>query len=413
MHKVTVLGSTGTIGVNTLDVIARHRGRFKIVALTAHSHAERLLEQCRKFEPEFAVCVDDLGAQMLRNELRRRGTPTRVLCGADALAEVASLPQVDSVMAAIVGAAGMVPALAAAESGKRLLLANKEALVMAGALFMRAVRKSGAELIPIDSEHNAIFQSLPASYAGNPRRAGVKKILLTASGGPFRSLPLSDFPHITPERACAHPNWAMGRKISIDSATMMNKGLELIEACFLFGVSPDQIEIVVHPQSIVHSLVEYDDGSVIAQLSNPDMRVPIAHGLGFPERIESGAPALDLVKISQLTFDKPDFRRFPCLGIALRAAKEGGSAPATLNAANEVAVNAFLHQRIAFTAIPEIIEHVLDSVDASSVENLQQIQNADTAARAAAGEWIKKSGFKTQESVLSPQSSILSRQPQS
>jgi 1-deoxy-D-xylulose-5-phosphate reductoisomerase len=352
MRNITVLGSTGTIGVNTLDVIARHPDRFRVVALTAHSGCDRLFEQCVSFAPEFAVCVDERAAQKLKDDLARSGSSTQVLSGSDALIHVASLPQVDYVMAAIVGAAGMAPALAAAESGKRLLLANKEALVMAGALFMRAVEKSGAELIPIDSEHNAIFQSLPAHYATHPGSAGVKRIWLTASGGPFRSLPPGEFSRVTPERACAHPNWAMGRKISVDSATMMNKGLELIEACFLFGVSPEQVEIVVHPQSIVHSLVEYDDGSVIAQLANPDMRIPIAHGLGFPARIRSGAASLDLVKVGMLTFEKPDFKRFPCLGIALRAARRGGTAPAALNAANEVAVNHFLEERIAFTAIP-------------------------------------------------------------
>jgi 1-deoxy-D-xylulose-5-phosphate reductoisomerase len=329
-----------------------------------------------------------------------------VLCGAAALVRVASLPLGDCVMAAIVGAAGLDASLAAAKSGKRLLLANKEALVMAGPLFMRAVRTSGAQLIPIDSEHNAIFQSLPARYAGDPGEAGVKKVWLTASGGPFRALPLREFSQVTPERACAHPNWAMGRKISVDSATMMNKGLELIEACHLFNLSPAQVEIVVHPQSVVHSLVEYADGSVIAQLSNPDMRIPIAHGLGFPERIESGAATLDLVKVSQLTFDAPDHARFPCLKLAMRAIEKGGAAAAVLNAANEVAVNHFLSERIAFTAIPEVIEYALDNTEATAADTLEQVMRADRAAREIATEWIDKAGFSVQDSGFSRNSRL-------
>ena len=407
-NNVTILGSTGTIGVNTLDVIARHGDRFKVAALTAHTQVERLFEQCLQFRPRFAVCSDEFAAGTLRAKLSDACSKTLVLAGADALIRVASLADVDIVMAAIVGAAGLQPSFAAARSGKRLLLANKEALVMAGPLFMRAARESGTELIPIDSEHNAIFQSLPLHYAGNPASAGVKKVWLTASGGPFRALPLGEFPKVTPERACAHPNWAMGRKISVDSATMMNKGLELIEACYLFNLGPDHVEIVVHPQSIVHSLVEYKDGSVIAQLSNPDMRIPIAYGLGLPERIESGASALDLVKISQLTFDAPDHTRFPCIKLAMRAIEKGGTAPAVLNAANEVAVNHFLKGNIAFTCISEVIERVLEEVKMAPAGTLERVLAADAEARLLAEEVINKSGLRTQDSGLGAQSSVLS-----
>jgi 1-deoxy-D-xylulose-5-phosphate reductoisomerase len=410
MDNVTILGSTGTVGVNTLDVIARHSERFKVVALTAHTQVERLFRQCLEFRPQYAVCTEEGAAQVLSERLQQAGSDTQVLCGADALVRVASLPQVNIVMAAIVGAAGLLPALAAAESGKRLLLANKEALVVAGQPLVCAVKDSGAQLIPIDSEHNAIYQSLPRGYDGNSQAAGVRGIWLTASGGPFRSLPLRDFQNITPEQACAHPKWAMGRKISVDSATMINKGLELIEACFLFNLLPEQVRIVVHPQSIVHSLVEYVDGSVIAQLSNPDMRTPIAHGLGFPERIESGAAPLDLIEIAKLTFDPPDRERFPCLDLAHRALKIGGTAPAALNAANEIAVNHFLQRRIAFTVIPEVIERVLENVDVAPADTLASVLKADSEARAIANECIERNMSRTltkhstQSSILNPQS---------
>lgn len=399
MHNITILGSTGTIGVNTLDVIARHSDRFKVVALTAHTQIEPLFTQCLKFEPRYAVCADARAAEVLSERLNGAGSETEVLCGSEALVRVASLPQVTIVMAAIVGAAGLLPALAAARSGKRLLLANKEALVLAGRLFVRAVKESGAELIPIDSEHNAIYQSLPAGYDGDSGAAGVRRIWLTASGGPFHSLPLGEFQRITPEQACAHPNWAMGKKISVDSATMMNKGLELIEACLLFDLSPDEVRIVVHPQSIVHSLVEYVDGSVIAQLSNPDMRTPIAHGLGFPERIESGAPPLDLIKIGKLTFDSPDRERFPCLDLAQQALRMGGTAPAALNAANEVSVNHFLERRIAFTTIPKVIERVLADLTIVPADTLERVLQSDSEARALAGEWISKKVSGRREAI--------------
>ncbi|MGH8729342.1 MAG: 1-deoxy-D-xylulose-5-phosphate reductoisomerase [Burkholderiales bacterium] len=407
MHNVTILGSTGTIGVNTLDVIARHPDRFRVTALTANKDAGRLIEQCLKFQPEFAVCVDPRAAEAVNERLREKKSETQVFCGASALTKAASLPQVDIVMAAIVGAAGLLPALAAAKSGKRLLLANKEALVMTGELFVSAVRENGGQLIPIDSEHNAIYQALPSGYDGDAKAAGVKRIWLTASGGPFRALPLDAFHAVTPEQACAHPKWAMGKKISVDSATMMNKGLELIEACFLFNLPPERVRVVVHPQSIVHSLVEYVDGSLIAQLSNPDMRTPIAYGLGFPERIESGAPELNLSEIENLAFDSPDNERFPCLRLAERALKLGGVAPAVLNAANEVAVNHFLMGNIAFTFIPEVIERVLEEVKMASAETLERVLAADAEARSLAEEWINKSGSRIEDSGPSPQSSVL------
>lgn len=394
MHKVTILGSTGTIGVNTLDVIARNSDRFQVIALTTHTRIERLFEQCLKFHPRYAVCGDERAAHALHERLRQAASQTEVVFGADELARVASLPEVDIVMAAIVGAAGLLPALAAAGKGKRLLLANKEALVMAGPLFMRAVRQNRAQLIPIDSEHNAIFQALPRGYDGDSRSAGVKQIWLTASGGPFRGLPVQEFARITPEQACAHPNWEMGKKISVDSATMMNKGLELIEACLLFDLTPAQVRIVVHPQSIVHSLVEYNDGTMIAQLSSPDMRTPIAHGLGFPQRIECGAPALDLIKIGQLTFDAPDHERFPCLDLAHKALKIGGTAPAALNASNEVAVNRFLERRIAFTFIPRVIERVLETITVIPAETLDAVLNADREARLLAEATINELGTR-------------------
>src|SRR5512134_912 len=340
-QRITILGATGSIGASTLDVIARHPGRFQVFALTAQRQTERLLAQCLAFQPRYAVMLDERSAQDLRRRLAGQGARTEVLWGMEALERVAADPEVDSVMAAIVGAAGLRPTLAAARAGKRVLLANKETLVMAGRIFMDAVEQHDAELLPIDSEHNAIFQVLPARSRGGLEAAGVRRILLTASGGPFRTAPREQLERVTPEQACAHPNWVMGRKISVDSATLMNKGLEVIEAHWLFGARAEQIQVVVHPQSIVHSLVEYVDGSVLAQLGNPDMRTPIAYALGYPERIEAGVTPMNLLGVGSLDFEAPDLERFPCLGLAYQALRAEGTAPAMLNAANEVAVAAF------------------------------------------------------------------------
>jgi 1-deoxy-D-xylulose-5-phosphate reductoisomerase len=383
-RALTVLGSTGSIGVNTLDVVARHPGRFRVVALTAHTRVELLLEQCCAHRPEFAVVQDAARAGDLRQRLAALGIATRVLCGERALDEVAALPEVDTVMAAIVGIAGLRPTLAATRAGKRVLLANKEALVTAGAVFMDAVRASGSVLLPIDSEHNAIFQVLPRGYDGDLERAGVRRILLTASGGPFRTTPLEDMGGVTPEAACAHPNWVMGRKISVDSATMMNKGLEVIEAHWLFGAKAEQIEVVVHPQSVVHSLVEYVDGSVIAQLGNPDMRTPIAHALAHTERIDAGVDFLQLAKIGALSFEAPDLNRFPCLRLAYQALRAGNGAATILNAANEVAVARFLAGELQFVRIPRLIEEVLDGCEARPPTSLEDVLETDRAARACA-----------------------------
>jgi 1-deoxy-D-xylulose-5-phosphate reductoisomerase len=387
-QRITVLGSTGSIGVSTLDVMARHPGRFEVFALTARDRVERLAEQCLRFRPRYAVLLDEGAARELRRRLG--GAGTEVLAGAAALEQVAADSEVDAVMAAIVGAAGLRPNLAAARAGKRVLLANKETLVMAGRVFMDAVSRHGAELLPIDSEHNAIFQVLPAGPRGGLGRAGVRRILLTASGGPFRTATPEALAAATPEQACAHPNWVMGRKISVDSATMMNKGLEVIEAHWLFGARAEQIEVVVHPQSIVHSLVEYVDGSVLAQLGNPDMRTPIAYALGYPERIEAGVRAMDLVRVGSLEFEAPDLERFPCLALAFEALRRGGTAPALLNAANEVAVAAFLDRRMPFTAIPAMIRHVLETLEPGRGETLEEVLEADRAARRAAAGWLER-----------------------
>jgi 1-deoxy-D-xylulose-5-phosphate reductoisomerase len=384
MRRLTILGSTGSVGVNTLDVIALHPGRFEIVALTARSQTQLLFEQCLKFQPRFAVVLEPSSAEDLRRRVRQAGLSCEVLCGLEALEEVAALPEVDTVMAAIVGIAGLRSTLSAARAGKRVLLANKESLVTAGPLLMEAARSSGAQLLPIDSEHNAIFQALPASYSGHPDVAGVRRILLTASGGPFRLLPLHQLEKVTPEQACAHPNWVMGRKISVDSATMMNKGLEVIEAHWLFNVAPEQIEVVIHPESVIHSLVEYIDGSVIAQLGNPDMRTPIAHALDFPQRIAAGVQFLDLARVGALHFEKPDLQRFPCLHLAYEALAAGGAAPTVLNAANEVAVAHFLSGLLSFSRIPEVIEGVLADTDLGHARDLEEILAADAAARARA-----------------------------
>ncbi len=385
---VTILGSTGSIGTNTLDVVQRHADRFRVVALTANQNVEGLFRQCVTHEPDFAVMADPEAAERLSDRLRSAGRPVEVLAGVAGLERVAALPETECVMAAIVGAAGLLPTLAAARAGKRVLLANKEALVMAGPLFVAAVRQGGAELLPIDSEHNAIFQCLPPGFAAEGLdAAGVRRILLTGSGGPFRVTPLDRLPDATPEQACAHPNWSMGRKISVDSATMMNKGLEVIEAHWLFGAAPARIEVVVHPQSVVHSMVEYRDGSVLAQLGHPDMRTPIAHALAWPHRMASGAAFLDFSRL-QLEFQAPDFARFPCLRLAFAALEAGGTAPAVLNAANEVAVRAFLERRIRFTEIAVVVERALERVVPRAADALAPILEADALARSAAGEWV-------------------------
>jgi 1-deoxy-D-xylulose-5-phosphate reductoisomerase len=381
---ITVLGATGSIGVSTLDVVARHPGRFRVEALTANTSVGKLAEQCLRFRPRFAAMVEADAAQQLADRLRLAAPEVQVLQGAAGVVQVAGLAEVDYVMAAIVGAAGLLPTLEAARRGKRVLLANKEALVMSGALFMQAVRDHAATLLPIDSEHNAVLQCLPDDYAPGQAPTGVRRVLLTASGGPFRTLPLDRLSTVTPEQACAHPNWVMGRKISVDSATMMNKGLEMIEACWLFGLPQEQVSVLLHPQSIIHSLVEYTDGSMLAQLGNPDMRIPIAHALGWPGRIESGAAALDLLSVGALQFAAPESARYPCLGLAAEAMRVGGTAPAILNAANEVAVQAFLERQIAFNAIPAAIRAALDRCDVHEANSLEIILEDDAAARAAA-----------------------------
>jgi 1-deoxy-D-xylulose-5-phosphate reductoisomerase len=388
VQRLTVLGSTGSIGKSTLDVVARHPDKYQIVALTANQQDEVLLEQCKRFHPRYAVLLDEAASERLKKNLQVAGVATEVLCGTAALEKVSTLPEVDAVMAAIVGAAGMPPTLAAAKAGKKILLANKETLVLAGHLFVDAVHRSGSALLPIDSEHNAIFQALPRDYTGDMRSSGVSKILLTASGGPFRNTPIEQLQNVTPEQACAHPNWSMGRKISVDSASMMNKGLEVIEAHWLFNASADDIQVVVHPQSVIHSMVQYVDGSVLAQLGNPDMRTPIAYALAYPERIAAGVAPLDLFQIAKLDFVAPDFVRFPCLGLAYQALRAGGTVPALLNAANEVAVAAFLDRKIAFLDIPRLIESVLTSVTRQEVNTLQDVLDADAAARMAAQKWI-------------------------
>jgi 1-deoxy-D-xylulose-5-phosphate reductoisomerase len=377
--NLAVLGATGSIGASTLDVVASHAARYRIFALSAHGSAEALLDLCRTHRPRYAVLSgvpQDRAVRARFSELK-----VELLFGGGALEEVVTHAECDAVMAAIVGAAGLRSTLAAARAGKRVLLANKEALVMAGPLVMRAARESGAQVLPVDSEHNAVFQCFSDKNL-------VNKIILTASGGPFRATPLEKLDAVTPDQACAHPNWVMGRKISVDSATMMNKGLEVIEARWLFDLPAERIEVVIHPQSIVHSLVEYVDGSVIAQLSNPDMRVPIAHALAYPERIASGARPLELTAMKSLSFERPDHQRFPCLRLAYEALRAGGTAPAVLNAANEVAVEAFLAGRLPFTAIPGVIDATLQSVGAAPADSLAQILEADSIARSKAGERV-------------------------
>ncbi|WP_303904091.1 1-deoxy-D-xylulose-5-phosphate reductoisomerase [Thiohalomonas denitrificans] len=391
MIGVTVLGATGSIGMSTLDVLSRHPNRYRVVALTANSRVDRLVEQCVAFRPRYAAMVDETAAEQLAVLLRELAPEVEVLAGQKGLETVAALDEAEVVMAAIVGAAGLRPSLAAARAGKRILLANKEALVMSGALFMEEVRRNGAELLPIDSEHNAIFQCMPHDFARGLDKVGINRILLTASGGPFRNLPLSELGQVTPEQAVAHPNWSMGRKISVDSATMMNKGLEVIEACWLFGTRTDRIQVVLHPQSIIHSMVSYIDGSVIAQMGNPDMRTPIAHALAWPERIRSGVESLDVFQVARLDFEPPDLQRFPCLRLAGEAMDAGGTCPAVLNAANEIAVAAFLEGSIPFTAIPQSIEYTLGALPRREAEDLTTIFEEDAAARRVTSEWIRLS----------------------
>ncbi|WP_153100142.1 1-deoxy-D-xylulose-5-phosphate reductoisomerase [Paraburkholderia hayleyella] len=384
--SLTLLGSTGSIGESTLDVVARHPERFSIYALTAHRNGDKLVEQCLRFAPAVAVVGDAVTAGHVAAKLRAAACKTEVVYGPQALVEVSQNAQCDTVVAAIVGAAGLAPSLAAARAGKRILLANKEALVMSGSIFMDAVRDHQAILLPVDSEHNAIFQCLPREIK---LHGGVSKIILTASGGPFRTREPESLVGVTPEEACKHPNWVMGRKISVDSATMMNKGLEVIEAHWLFDLPGERIDVLIHPESVIHSLVSYSDGSVLAQLGNPDMRTPIAHALAFPERVDSGVTPLDLVQIATLSFEKPDYRRFPCLALAMQALAAGGLASAALNAANEVAVEAFLSREIGFAAIAQVVEAVLDGLQNREASGLDDVIEADDAARRAAAQAIR------------------------
>ncbi len=388
MSGLAVLGATGSIGRSTLDVAGRHPDRYPVVALAAHRDVETMLDLCRRHGPRLAAMADADAARELERRLAVEGLKTEVAAGPAGLEAVATHPEAAQVMAAIVGAAGLPPALAAVRAGKRLLLANKEALVVAGRLFMEEVGRAGVTVLPIDSEHNAIYQCLPPG-SGSLEAKGVSRILLTASGGPFRTWPVERLARVTPEEACAHPNWNMGRKISVDSATLMNKGLEVIEAHWLFGAEPDRIHVVVHPQSIVHSLVQYVDGSVLAQMGNPDMRTPIAHALAWPERIDAGVAPLDLFDVGRLDFEAPDLKRFPCLGLAFRAVREGGTAPAVLNAANEVAVAAFLNRRIGFLDIPRVIEGVMEAMPAAPVASLEQLLAVDAEARRRAEAQVK------------------------
>lgn len=389
LRQIAILGSTGSIGVNTLDVIRAHTDRFKVVALTAAKQIERLALQCAEFKPVIAVVADADGAAQLSRLLQEKQISTQVLYGPEALVSAVTQSDCDTVMAAIVGAAGLVPTLAAAQSGKRVLLANKEALVMSGNLFMQAMKAGGGELLPIDSEHNAIFQCLPDQFTKNPSdRSGVEELWLTASGGPFRDRPLADLVGITPEQACAHPNWVMGKKISVDSATMMNKGLEVIEAFWLFGLPLEKIQVLIHPQSVVHSMVRYRDGSVLAQMGQPDMRTPIAHGLAWPERIDAGVAPLDLTQLAGLSFLKPNFAQFPCLSLAFTAAKAGGTAPAVLNAANEVAVAAFLNTGLPYLKIAEVVAHCLNTLPQMPASSLEIILETDAHARQVANQYV-------------------------
>ena len=411
MQNITILGSTGTIGKQTLDVIARHPKLYKVYALAANSNVTALFEQCVQYKPKFAAMLSEKAAHELRQQLKAYGSNTQVLAGISALEQISSEDNVHAVMAAIVGAAGLKPAMAAAKAGKRILLANKETLVMAGSLFMQAVKDGGATLLPIDSEHNAIFQVMPLqanihapsgdaknarinNHTNNHISNGVKKIILTASGGPFRTYTQTQLENVTPELALKHPNWVMGAKITIDSASLMNKGLEVIEAYWLFNAKPSEIDVVVHPQSVIHSMVEYVDGSVLAQLGNPDMRTPIAYALAYPERIDSGVGSLNLIEIAKLTFEAPDTKRFPCLQLAYDALALGGTAPAILNAVNEEAVAAFLNKQIHFLDIPKLIANALDSIPAQPVSSLAQLIEVDAEARRFAQADIDKNNTR-------------------
>ncbi|MBU3554197.1 1-deoxy-D-xylulose-5-phosphate reductoisomerase [Polynucleobacter sp. UB-Piko-W3] len=390
IKRVAILGSTGSIGVNTLDVIRAHPDRFKVAALTAGKQIDRLAQQCAEFKPAIAVVADADGATRLMQILLDQKINTQVLYGPQALVSAVTDSGCDTVMAAIVGAAGLVPTLAAAKAGKRVLLANKEALVMSGNLFMQAMKGGGGELLPIDSEHNAIFQCLPPQFSKTPNPSlGVEELWLTASGGPFRNTPLEQLGDITPDQACAHPNWVMGRKISVDSATMMNKGLEVIEAFWLFGLPLEKIKVLIHPQSVVHSMVRYRDGSVIAQLGQPDMRTPIAYGLAWPERIEAGVAQLNLTQLAALSFSEPDLARFPCLSLAFAAAKAGGTAPTVLNAANEIAVAAFLNEGMPYLDISSVVDKTLNAIPVSGADSIEYILDIDIQARKVARDCIK------------------------
>ncbi|MFI3246082.1 MAG: 1-deoxy-D-xylulose-5-phosphate reductoisomerase [Ferrimonas sp.] len=394
MQSLAIFGATGSIGSSTLDVARRHQERYRVAALTAHSNAEKMAELCLEFQPDIAVMVVPEAAQTLQRLLAGK-VATEVLAGEAALVDVAKLPQIDTVMAAIVGAAGLASTMAAVQQGKRILLANKEALVVSGRLFMDKVAQSGAQLLPVDSEHNAIFQSLPTAVQQtlghcDLHQHGIAHLLLTGSGGPFRTTPLAQFSQITPEQACAHPNWSMGRKISVDSATMMNKGLEYIEARWLFNASPEQIQVVIHPQSVIHSMVQYLDGSVLAQLGQPDMRTPIAHSLAFPERIDAGVEPLDFFKVGALTFEAPDDNRYPCLRLAIEACQQGQEATTALNAANEQAVAAFLNRQIRFDDIARVNRYCLERVDLSTQHSLEGLAQLDLTSRRLAAEWIKR-----------------------
>ena len=388
-ENVSVLGSTGSIGENTLDVIGRNPDHFRVVALTANRNIEKLAEQCARFDARLAVTADPLLEQELSNALKQAGARAEVLSGDAGLKEAAGMAETDIVMAAIVGAAGLNSTFEAARCGKKILLANKESLVIAGEVFIAEAKRSQARILPVDSEHNAIFQALPQDFEQGLSAAGVEKIILTASGGPFRDLPAEQFSEVTPEQACNHPNWSMGRKISVDSATLMNKGLEVIEARWLFNAHPDQIEVLVHPQSIVHSMVAYRDGSVLAQMGTPDMRTPIAHALAWPRRIEAGVERLNLARMNDLSFEQPDLARFPCLGLAFQALRSGASAPVTLNAANEVAVDAFLDGRIGFDGIARLVGDVMERTAVTGVQNLDDVLEHDRQARQTANEWVE------------------------
>ena len=395
MLNITILGATGTIGKQTLDVIARHPAKFKVFALAANASVDVLLAQCQQFSPHYVALLNNDAAEQLAKKLKLAGSATQVLAGLEAMEMLSAHVDVDVVMAAIVGAAGLRPAIAAAKAGKRILLANKETLVMSGSLFMQAVAEGGATLLPIDSEHNAIFQVMPTDQSHDLVRSGIKRILLTASGGPFRQFNAKQLQTVTLAQALKHPNWVMGSKITIDSATLMNKGLEVIEARWLFNAPAEKIEVVVHPQSIIHSMVEYVDGSVLAQLGNPDMRTPIAYGLGFPERLESGVSSLDFMALAKLEFEAPDTSRFPCLRLAYEALKTAGTAPTVLNGVNEVAVTAFINQQIQFMDIPKMIESVLQDVSIEQVTSLEQVIATDMLARQYAQEWVSRLGLKT------------------